>query len=374
MRLNAFPKELTKKVVERWKTVVGGDYVAPPLPPSRLLRQLLEVAYLAAAVPEENRYPKFNLVAIPVDNSGVQRLGKIWSFNNRRPLSVDEIRRLAPSVDFKKSAILTEWSNDDWQIVGLVDLGTSWGRARIGLQYDYDHAEALFVQVDRPGRMKVYQGEFIVAALVDGKLQRYGGLELHLALHEPILRGLDEMRELITPPKIEEPRDYYNFEFTAHWNAVAAIANCINDEGHGGALILAPPKSAPSENEVRIKYQMNSAVLREAFVTFMNVRNRVIDFVIRIESGKATKSVKGDWAHAELELAKAHSNLVEAIRFIARLAGSDGAIVLADDLYLLGFGAEIRAEFEPKVGIAEVTNEMQNLSPAHGHRTVRFKA
>ena len=126
------------------------------------------MAYLAAAIPEENRYPKFNLLAIPNENSGLQRLGKIWSLNNHRPLSVDEIRRLAPSVDFKKSAILTKWGNDSWQIAGLVDLGTSWGRARIGLQYNYHHAEALFVQVDRPGRMKVYQGEFLVAALADG--------------------------------------------------------------------------------------------------------------------------------------------------------------------------------------------------------------
>jgi hypothetical protein len=305
---------------------------------------------------------RLRTILIPAENSGVQRLGKIWSFNNHRVLSVDEIRRLAPSVDFKKSAILTNWGNEGWHIIGLVDLGTSWGRARTGLQYNYDHAEALFVQVDRPGKMKVYQGEFLVAALAEGKLQGFNGIHLHLALHAPVHRGLDELRDRIAPPKIEEPRDYHSFEFTAHWNTVAAIANCINDEAHGGAVILVPPKSVLSDSDVRIKYQQNSAVLKEAFLAFMNVRNRVIDFVIRIERGKVAKSVRGDWAHAELELSKAHSDLVEAIRFIARLAGSDGAIVLAEDFCLLGFGAEIRAELEPKMQIAEITNEMQDSS------------
>lgn len=127
--MNAFPKELAKKVAERWENIVGGDYVTPPLPPGKLLRQLLEVAYLAAAVPEESRYPKFNILAIPIEKSSVKRTGKIWTFNKPRPLSVDEIRRLAPSIDFKKSAILTKWNSEGWQIAGLVDLGTSWGRA-----------------------------------------------------------------------------------------------------------------------------------------------------------------------------------------------------------------------------------------------------
>src|SRR4051812_43847708 len=238
--MSAFPKDLAKKVAERWENMVAGDYVVPPLPPPRLLRQLLEVAYLAAAVPEENRYPKFNIIAVPLEAPKAQRLGKVWKFDNPRPLSVDEVRRLAPSVDSKKSAILVKWGVDGWHIEGLVDLGTSWGRARIGLQYNYSHADALFIQLDRPGRVKVYQGEFLVVSLVDGKLQRFEGIDMHLALHEPVNRGLDILWENIALPKLEEPRDYHSFAFTALWNVVAAIANSIGEEGHGGARVLVP--------------------------------------------------------------------------------------------------------------------------------------
>ncbi|WP_456744508.1 putative sensor domain DACNV-containing protein [Bradyrhizobium sp. USDA 4354] len=358
--MNAFPKELAKKVSDRWPNMVAGDYVTPPLPPLRLLRHLLEVAYLAAATPEEARYPQFNLLAVPKEGAGEGGLGSIWKLESPRPLSIDELRRLAPSVDFKKSAVLVEWSDRDWHIAGLVDLGTSWGRARTGLQYEYDHPKALFVQVERPGKMKVYQGEFLVASLSDGKLQRINGIDYHLALHEPVHRGLENLAERIASPKEEHPREYHNFVFTAHWNIIAAIANCISDEAHGGAVILVPPKTIPSEQDVRIKYRQNSGNLTDAFIEFMNARNRSIDLVLQIESGQSSKAVRGAWAQAELELAKAQSKLVEAIRFVARLSGCDGAILLSQDLRLLGFGTEIRAEFEPKSKVWEVLDEMRN--------------
>jgi hypothetical protein len=44
--LNAFPKELAKKVTERWENMVAGDYVIPPLPPIRLLRKFFEMESL----------------------------------------------------------------------------------------------------------------------------------------------------------------------------------------------------------------------------------------------------------------------------------------------------------------------------------------
>ena len=346
--------------------MAGGDDSTPPLPPIKLLREFFEIAYLAAATPEESRYPRFNLVAILSNDPRTRHVGKIWNFNNPRRLSVEEVRRLAPSVDFNKSAILTEWSENGWRITGLVDLGTSWTRARMGLQYDYDFPDSLFVQVDRPGRIRVYQGEFLVTELADGKLQRIKGIDHHFALHGPVHRGLNEIRDLITPPKIEEPRDYHNFEFIALRDVFTVIANCISDAAHGGAVILVPPESSLLSEGLRVKYQQDSAVLQEAFIEFMNVRNRTVDLVIQIEDGKTSNSIKGRYAQAELDSAKAHLNLVEAIRFIARLSGCDGAIILSENLRLLGFGAEIRAELRNETRIREVIDDAQAIAP-DGH-------
>jgi DNA integrity scanning protein DisA with diadenylate cyclase activity len=89
----------------------------------------------------------------------------------------------------------------------------------------------------------------------------------------------------------------------------------------------------------------------------MNARHRVIDLVIQIENGD--DSVKGQWAQAELDLSHIHSEFVEAVRFVAKLAGCDGAIVLSDDLRLLGFGAELRADLKLGTKIKDIKNEMR---------------
>jgi hypothetical protein len=356
--LKAFPRDLAKAVINRWDQMVSGDYITPPRPPDRLFRELLEIAYICGGLPEENRYPQFNIVAVPISDAEKNRyVGDIWYFNEPRTLSIDEIRRLAPVVDFKKSGILVKWDSKKLQVAGLVDFGTSWSRARIGLQYHYQFPNCLFIQLDRPGRIKVYQGQYLVAALVDGQLDRHKGLDLNLTLHDVSHRGLSKIWRAIKPPKEESGRDYESFLFISFWNIFGAMANCISEAGHGGAIVIVPKHKTVPERQIRIKYRQNSSILREAYISFMNVRNRVIDFVIRAEGGDESK--KGEWARAELQLSECHLRLVEAVRFVARLSGCDGAIVISNDLQLLGFGAEIRADLKPNTEIREIENEMR---------------
>jgi hypothetical protein len=280
--VRAFPKNLAKVTIERWDNLVGGDYKTPPRPPDRLTIELFEIIYLAAAMPEEARYPKFNIVAVPASDSESKSLGEVWSFDCPRSLTVDELRRLAPAVDSKKSAILLCWSEQGWQIAGLVDLGTSWNRARTGLQYHYHFAPYLFVQVERPGRMRVYQGRYIVAALRDGRLEQHKGFEISFVLGRSTHDGMSKLWNKISYPKIEEPREFEEFQFMALWNTFAALANCISDDAHGGAIVIVPNKNSIAK-ELRIKYPQSSAVLQKAFIDFMNARHEIADVVVRLE-------------------------------------------------------------------------------------------
>ena len=76
-----------------------------------------------------------------------------------------------------------------------------------------------------------------------------------LVLHKPAHNGLDNIWKEITYPEIEEPREYENFQFIAFWNTFAALANCVNEEGHGGAIIIVPTNNQATEKELRIKYR-----------------------------------------------------------------------------------------------------------------------
>ncbi len=357
--MRVFPKTLAGVTIKRWDRMVGGDYTTPPRPPDRLLVELLEVLYLAAAMPEEARYPQFNVVAVPMSEIRNSSIGDIWSFEFPRPFSVDEVRRLAPAVDSKKSAMLCCWSKDGWQIAGLVDLGTSWSRARIGLQYHYRFPPFLFVEISRPGQMKVYQGPYIVAALRDGRLDRHKGIQFSFALGNSVQNGLRRIWKRIRYPKLEEPREFEGFQFLAFWNTLAALGNCIVDDAHGGAVIIARSRRSIGK-ELRIKYPQRSVVLQTAFIEFMNARHEIADLVVRIE--KNEKSLEGAYAIAELKLSAAHLRLVEATRFVARLAGCDGAIVIAEDLEVLGFGAEIRSELKPNTKVIQVIDDMRSIA------------
>ncbi|MEQ8837210.1 MAG: hypothetical protein RID07_10445 [Lacipirellulaceae bacterium] len=359
-RLRAFPKDLAETVCDRWYNLVGGEYIAPPCPPKRLLIELLETLYLAAGSPEEARYPQFNIVALPSGGFNEFVSGDVWLFENPRPLSVSEIHRLAPVSDIRKSAILVSWDSDQLRLVGLVDLGTSWGRARIGLGYRYEVPSSLLVEVDRPNRMRIYQGQYLVAVLAEGRLERHEGFELTLTLHKTARNGLKRIWHKIKYPEHEEPREFESFQFTAFWNVFAGIANSISVNGHGGSLIILPAGARPSEKNLRIKYRQNSYFLRDRFIEYMNFRHAVVDLIVRQELGE--NGLEGSIALAEIRLSNAQEKLIESIRFVAGLSGCDGAIVISEDLRVFGFGCEIRSELHRNTDfVLDVKDELRDV-------------
>jgi hypothetical protein len=172
--------------------MVAGDYTAPALPPPKSLQAVLESAYLASASPEEGRYPQFNILVVPRGTDLNQIGANPFAFDQARPMTVAKLRRLAPASDLRKSAIWVEFLNGQVAVVGLADLGTSWHRARVGLTYAYRFPHALLIEVDRPGRMKVYQGQYLVATLVDGEVSEHH-VEFDLFLHKSVRQGLEHL-------------------------------------------------------------------------------------------------------------------------------------------------------------------------------------
>lgn len=353
-----FPADLAKTVAERWHQMVAGDYITPACPNKRQLKTILEACYLSANTPEEGRYPKFNVV---VTEEGALGRGKtdatFYRLESPRSLNVEELRRLAPATDPKKSAIWITFANNRIVISEICDLGTSWHRARLGLVYSYRVPSALIIQIERPGKMKVFQGEFSVASLADGIVVE-SEFDIPHFLHKIAHEKFNELAQMFTVPSIEEPRDFESFWSTALCNVFSGLINSVNALGHGGAIIIVPDCSAISAENIRLKYACSSDSLRSAFVLFINARNRTADYWTAIETGEV---VEANLHEAELILAAATEQLIEAIRFVAQLAGCDGAIVISADLCLIGFGAEIRSELADDAIIQEVKDELKRI-------------
>ena len=88
----------------------------------------------------------------------------------------------------------------------------------------------------------------------------------------------------------------------------------------------------------------------------MNARHKLGDTIARRENGEAVSENR--LLQAELRGRDSHAELVEATRFVAHLAGCDGAILVSQDLVLLGFGVEIRAELREGVKVIEPIDPM----------------
>jgi hypothetical protein len=340
LQLSKFPQDLAKAVFERWNEVVLGDYLAPPCPPLPLMKKLFDICYFAACLPEESRYPQFNVVALPEDGLRTSSyVGSIWEISPRS-LTIDEIHRLAPAADSKKCAILVTWNETSWRVRGLADLGASWHLKRIGLAYKGWSLQSLIIQTDRPGRMRIYQGSFHVATLTEGEIQGLNNIEPKVFLHPPVLAGLERLAQEIERPAYENLQDALEFEFIALWNTYAAIANLISLQGHGGTLIIAPGDQDTCSQHVRFKYESSSLILRSAFLEFTNQRHIVSDYISLDEDDYLLP--RSLILEADTKLDASYETLIEATRFVAGLSGADGSIGISDDLRLFGFGGEIK--------------------------------
>src|SRR5580704_3696609 len=121
---HAYPPQLAQYVEDHWPA--GQTLSVPP----KLLREALSVAFQASLTAEEARPTRFRLLLTPAGrlpehgapNQGVLRL----RFDHSRPLTADELRRLAPSTPFETALIGVHAEEDKLRIWGIAHSGPAW--------------------------------------------------------------------------------------------------------------------------------------------------------------------------------------------------------------------------------------------------------
>src|SRR5262245_39405585 len=166
---HAYPPDLARYVEEHWPS-------GTPLTVSRdLLSEALSIAFEASMTSEEGRPTAFRLLLTPAErlpeagapNDGVLRL----RFDQSRPLTSDELRRLSPSAPFETSLIGIHVEKQRWRIWGLAHSGPAWlaptwgGRSLVP-NWTYDP----IIHVLGPGRLAVRRAGRLVGALERGQL------------------------------------------------------------------------------------------------------------------------------------------------------------------------------------------------------------
>lgn len=151
------------------------------------------------------------------------------------------------------------------------------------------------------------------------------------------------MRRDVVPPEYETAREWHQFEWIAVINVILSIVNTIQQNGHGGALIVAG-QTCDLNSFLRMKYKLSQETndLRQRFVHFLNLRHKYGDMVWPPQFKHGAPEVPEETVRlTATEIREAQRRLTETCMFIGNLAGTDGAIVLGTDLKLKGFGTEI---------------------------------
>src|SRR3954468_13118961 len=168
-RVHAYPPDLAQYVEDHWPRDT------PPLASRDLLDEALSIAFQASLTSEEARPTRFRLLLSPlsalpesgVPNQGVLRL----KFDESRPLTADELRRLAPSTPFETSLIGAHAEEGKLRIWGIAHSGPAWlaptwGGRSVVPNWSYDP----IIHVTGPGQLAVRCAGKLVGALERGLL------------------------------------------------------------------------------------------------------------------------------------------------------------------------------------------------------------
>jgi len=386
-RVHAYPPDLAQYVVDHWPS-------GPVQGVKRdLLAEVLSVAFQASLTSEEARPTRFRLLLTPVDrlppdgvpNQGVLRL----RFDQSRPLTADELRRLAPSTAFETSLIGAHVEQAKLRIWGIAHSGPAWlaptsgGRSLVP-NWTYDP----IIHVTGPGQLAVRSAGKLVGALergtlVDTLMDVFDSdwLPAMFAREREEVRSEHATRQAQTQsPTLVD----HSLVGRIGQHMLKRSIQLIRGARHGGMILVVdaePGATSLTFDGLRLKYRFDQDEPSHRYRTLL------LQILERVAA--ATSKATVDWSDFALDsspdLERLERSVFELSRVVANLAAIDGAVVVDKRLGLLGFGAEVSAELPAPSrvwraldveGRERVPDDIENVGTRHraAYRFVRDHA
>lgn len=359
---HAYPADLVDDITARW----GGG--ADMLPDRQILESLISTCYQASLLREEERVVDFRLIvrdsslfaAEEGTPEGLHRL----IFTQPRPFNEYELQRLSPAVDFYRSLIGVRVDRvEGLQMWGIVHSGPRWMQSVFGgRKIAVPLPQSLVVHVTGPGRISVYKGSELIAALnhgiitptphnvFDSKWLRQSFVEVR----EDLYRRHQAARERATAPWAVLAPDFVRVLIQ---QVVKRIISSIRNSHHGGTLIFLPEEQATAmccDNQyMTIKYQFVEEEPRQRLRTLiLGIMNAFAE-----ASGDPSDPARpvswDDYVVCKNDvLVQLDEALFDVAHLIAGFASIDGAVVISKRHELLGFGAVISGDIDKVEAVA----------------------
>ncbi len=358
-----YPKDLVAPLRELWDEPLPEPHRRhTTLPPDEAIESLLSVSYQTSLLKEEGRKLTFRIIVLPRKksvgkSSPIDEKLRIVRFKKPRPLSIGELRRLAPSAETIRSLIAVAMnSRSEWEIWGLVDTGSNW--------WEFIHheaeggsppPEALTVTSAGPGEIilsssgdtiltlrsgKIYKPQIDV--LWQGELSKYFSAS-RTALYKEAVKKLSAEKWDEAGHDEDYPKRFYNF-------CIARLLNAVKEKGHGGTVIIVSDQMTSDDSRLldrlTLKYPCTYDYLWSLMVRHLETHRRYYDLHLPMWDAKEPidPTLVREQFVIDAQRIEVNEALSDCFKFLGSMSAVDGALVITDKFRVIGFGAEITAQ------------------------------
>ena len=347
----SYPAQLSELIKKVWPAASLDS-----LPADSHLRLILDVAYHATLLREEQRPVSFRLMLgeqyVPDDvrtaSSGLAPL----VLDRSRPFNEQEVRRISMAADFFRSLIgVYPDQNEQLRIWGILLSGTRWvNRVDGGRFSSSPFPPRLVVHGLGPGRLTIFIGQTRVAALSGGQLEA-NAFDLFQAkwLHDAFTDARKEAYVWTLDQRFAMPFVPTNLDFlrTMSQNVLRRTLSVVRNSKHGGILVFADGREEAELTRpggpMRFKYRLATDESRGQYLTLLRCALSRLTQLAH-ENQILDVSWEQYQSFADHELTELDERLFEFAHFLADLMAVDGALVLTKRMEIVGFGSELLAE------------------------------
>jgi hypothetical protein len=335
----AYPPELAEYVHAHWPKDHALELSL------ELLSEVLAICFQASMTAEEGRPTRFRLLLTPPErlpengapNEGVLRL----RFEEDRPMTADELRRLSPATPFKTSLICGYIDDGKLRIWGIAHSGPAWlaptwgGRSLVPTW-----TSDPIIHVTDPGHLVVRSAGKTIGGVERGMLVG-AALDIYSAewLREMFAEELEEVRAAHFAQQIASafPTEVeHSLIGTISQQLLRRAIQLIRDSRHGGMILIV----GEVPMSLHLKYRFAGDEPPRRF------RALLFELIGQLAAGTEKTSI--GWsdfvADSSPRLERLEESIFELSRMLAALSAIDGAVVLNKRFDLIGFGAEVSAE------------------------------
>ncbi len=347
---DAFPRDLATYVKREW----GKSRTLPSL---KHVEALLSTCYHTSLLREESRPTRFRLLvcdpdSLPASDGPPRGLHRLIFVKPRR-FNRNELRRLAPAVDFHRALIGVRLNTEKkvWEIWGIVHSGDLWAEAMNGGAMEPpDLPKVPVLQVAGPSELTMCRGSEIIATLQGGRLSKPSAdvldsewmsrlfTEMRAEVYQVHQTARDSAKASAWAPIRE---DFGNALFRGF---MKRLIRAMREKSNGSSILFVPNERAEefsSDNKFfNFKYRFTPVAPRRRFIS---LATQILNGLAGLHIGNEEPVGWAEYVMATKkgqlqDLDEAYSELAY---LIASLTAIDGAVILSRNFEMLGFGAEI---------------------------------